>query len=50
MRALLELEAKYLKRAEKLVKSAHGENAASKLTTSKYYIQAAAAVRKLIEQ
>jgi hypothetical protein len=50
MKALLELEAKYIKKSEKLAEAAHGEGAAGKLKTSMFYIQMAANVRRLIEQ
>lgn len=50
MKSLLELEAKYRKKAEKILTGAHGDDAADKVDTARSYIQSADAIRVLIEQ
>lgn len=50
MKTLLELEAKYREKANKIIMSAFGDHAVDKLDTAKSYIRSADSVRLLIEQ
>lgn len=47
---LKRLQAKYLKRAEKLVATAYGEGAAGRVAASKFYFQSAHFVGLLVAQ
>lgn len=47
---LKRLRDQYEAKSEKLAGKAHGDNAAGTLRASKFYIQAAADINKLIEQ
>jgi hypothetical protein len=47
---LKRLHDRYEAKSEELAEKVHGDNAADKLRASKFYIQAAADITKLIEQ